>query len=141
MAPSVLLVDDEPFLLRLLAEVLSLNGFKVYTAHSREAALLVLHDTVVDLIITDTLLSRWDNQIPVLQQLQQAVPGTPIVLFTAHVEGGYLDPAACGLAAVWLKPMSLDQLVGALPTVLHDRERGADLQAGRPASAADRPTL
>ncbi len=104
----------------MLTEVLTHHGFTVYTAENGDAALSTLHQTAVDLIITDTMQPRWDGELPVLQQLQQAAPGTPLVLFTAYIEAESLDVAACGLAAVWLKPMSLAQLVSAVRALLHD---------------------
>src|SRR4051812_10599863 len=100
---SVLLVDDEPVFLAVLEEILTLEGVEVTAADSPAAALTTLQDTPVDLIITDTMLGWWDSEVPMVQQLQHAAPGTPLVLFTAHHEAHRLERAACGLAAVWLK--------------------------------------
>jgi hypothetical protein len=42
----------------------------------------------------------------------------PIVLFTAHQEAAWLDPVAAGLAAVWVKPMALEDLLDGIEALL-----------------------
>jgi CheY-like chemotaxis protein len=56
MAGSVLLVDDEPVVLSVLARGLREAGYHVVTATNGEAALEQLHRAAFDLLITDMVM-------------------------------------------------------------------------------------
>ena len=110
----LLLVDDDAPLLQVFEQVFTFEGYAVYLASTLDVARTALRQQAVDVIISDTMMPRWDPQLPVVHQLQQAAPTTPLVLFTAHGAAAELDTAAHQLAAVWLKPIDLDQALDAL---------------------------
>lgn len=83
MASSILLVDDDPGLLRLLSLRLEAEGFAVDTAESGELALRRASDRRPDLVITDLCMDGMDG-IALLDALQRRLPGLPIILITAH---------------------------------------------------------
>ncbi|HTN18834.1 MAG TPA: fused response regulator/phosphatase [Pelobium sp.] len=61
MSKKILLVDDEPFQLRLMQKVLEQNGFDVATAASVDDAFEVLGNDIQDLIISDIEMPKADG--------------------------------------------------------------------------------
>ena len=57
----ILLVDDDPGLLRLLSIRLEAEGFAVLAAESGEEALPALRNHAVDLVITDLRMGGMDG--------------------------------------------------------------------------------
>lgn len=53
MPATVLLVDDDPNVLRGLVRMLRLQPFQFYTAHSAEEAMEVLKSRPIDVLVTD----------------------------------------------------------------------------------------
>ena len=60
-AVTVLVVDDQPRNLRLLDAVLSPRGYRVITAESGEAALAILKDSAIDLVLLDVVMPGLDG--------------------------------------------------------------------------------
>jgi CheY-like chemotaxis protein len=60
--PTVLVVDDEPLVLDVLAEILAVPGYRVVTARDGYEALRVLADRDVDLMITDIKMPGLDGR-------------------------------------------------------------------------------
>ena len=78
----VLLVDDEPNLLRLLGAVLRSGGFQV-TAATSSAAALALADEAWDVLVTDVSLTGMDG--PALaERIAQRHPGLLVVLMSGY---------------------------------------------------------
>ncbi|HEX7367605.1 MAG TPA: response regulator [Pelobium sp.] len=61
MSKKILLVDDEPFQLRLMQKVLEQNGFEVATVTSVKEALELLKTNIQDLIISDIEMPEEDG--------------------------------------------------------------------------------
>jgi len=57
----ILVVDDEPQLCELAQEMLTDKGFSVYTALNGEAALEVLRNQKIDLMITDVIMPKMNG--------------------------------------------------------------------------------
>lgn len=112
-ARSVLLVDDDPSLLEVLATVLDLAGFVVTTADSGDAALAQLHAAPPDVLVCDVVMPGTDG-LEVCRRVRAdaSTRGLPVVLLTAH--GGPRDRAAgvaAGCDAYLTKPFSPRHLV------------------------------
>jgi two-component system, OmpR family, KDP operon response regulator KdpE len=60
-APRVLIVDDDPNLLVVLADQLRADGFEVQTARDGDEALRRLHQSWPDLLVIDMLMPRMDG--------------------------------------------------------------------------------
>ncbi|MCP5419358.1 MAG: sigma 54-interacting transcriptional regulator [Gammaproteobacteria bacterium] len=80
---DILLVDDDPDLLRLLSLRLTASNFEVKTAESAEAALAFLATTQPRLIITDLRMAGMDG-LALFQAVQQQFPHIPVMILTAH---------------------------------------------------------
>lgn len=80
---KILLVDDDPGLLRLLSIRLRAEGYDVEAVGSAHKALGVLHRFRPDLVITDLRMDKMDG-IGLLRELQTRSPGLRVVIITAH---------------------------------------------------------
>ncbi len=81
---SVLLVDDDRELCRMLAEYLGPEGFKLTTVHDGDEALYLLGRHHFDLIVLDVMLPRIGG-LDVLRSLRQKLT-TPVLMLTARGE-------------------------------------------------------
>ncbi len=79
----ILLVDDDPGLLRLLSIRLRREGYTVETAQSGHHALKVLKGFLPSLVITDLRMNGMDGS-QLLDEIQLRWPGLPVLLITAH---------------------------------------------------------
>jgi len=91
---TILCVDDEANILMLRRMLLSIAGYTVVTATNAEDALRLFRYNVVDLVITDQLLSQ-STGTELAAQMKMFKPKVPIVLLTGLIEPplevGYID--------------------------------------------------
>jgi two-component system response regulator GlrR len=80
---DILLVDDDPSLLRLLSLRLKAAGYSLEAVESGEAALACLSIVQPRLIITDMRMGGMDG-MALFQELQQQRPDIPVIILTAH---------------------------------------------------------
>jgi len=80
---KILLVDDDPGLLRLLSIRLRAEGYEVEAVESAHKALATLGRFSPDLVITDLRMDKMDG-IGLLKELQSRSPGLRVVIVTAH---------------------------------------------------------
>jgi DNA-binding response OmpR family regulator len=83
MKGNVLVVDDEPSARNSLAEILRLEGYRVITADSGEAALKQLENDDFDVMILDLKMPGMGG-LGVLKKVGKVAPDTHIILLTAH---------------------------------------------------------
>ena len=84
MAKRILLVDDEPTMLKGLKYSLEQDGYEILTAQDGEEALSVFFDNEVDLVLLDVMLPKMDG-IQVCQRIREQSIG-PIIMLTAKGE-------------------------------------------------------
>jgi two-component system response regulator GlrR len=115
---KILLVDDDPGLLRLLSIRLRAEGFEVEAVESAELALAVLHRFRPDLVITDLRMDKMDG-IGLLKELQSRAPGLRVLIITAH--GTIPDAVVAtqsGAFGFLTKPIDKDELMGTIERAL-----------------------
>ena len=108
---KILLVDDDPGLLRLLSIRLRAEGFDVEAVESAHKALGVLHRFSPDLVITDLRMDKMDG-IGLLKELQTKSPGLRVIIITAH--GTIPDAVTAtqhGAFGFLTKPIDKDELM------------------------------
>ena len=79
----ILLVDDDPDLLRLLSLRLTANGYRVTAVGSAEAALARLSIELPQLVVSDIRLPDRDG-MALFQEIRSQYPALPVILLTAH---------------------------------------------------------
>ena len=110
-AGKILLVDDDPGLLRLLSIRLRAEGYEVEAVESAHKALATLNRFSPDLVITDLRMDKMDG-IGLLKELQTRSPGLRVVIITAH--GTIPDAVVAtqsGAFGFLTKPIDKDELM------------------------------
>ncbi|MFC5301253.1 sigma 54-interacting transcriptional regulator [Azospira restricta] len=79
----VLVVDDDPDLLRLLSMRLRASGYRVTAVDTAEAALARVAVERPDLVLSDVRLPGRDG-LALFDELRQQHPALPVILLTAH---------------------------------------------------------
>ena len=110
----LLLVDDDPGLLKLLGMRLVSEGYSVTTAESGPEALRVLGRDKVDLVVSDLRMDEMDG-LQLFAEIQKVQPGMPVIILTAH--GSIPDAVAAtqqGVFSVLTQPGDKDARYKAL---------------------------
>ncbi|WP_407704407.1 two-component system response regulator GlrR [Winslowiella arboricola] len=114
----LLLVDDDPSLLKLLGMRLSSEGFQVTTAASGPEALRQLAREKVELVISDLRMDEMDG-LALFSEIQKLHPGMPVIILTAH---GSIPEAVSatqqGVFSFLTKPVDRDALYKAIDEAL-----------------------
>ncbi len=83
----ILVVDDDPQIVRLVRSYLEQDGFSVITAGDGEAALHLLRAERPDLMVLDLMLPKRDGlEVTRIVRGDPALAATPILMLTARVE-------------------------------------------------------
>ena len=80
---TILIVDDDPTLLRLLGILLREEGYRVVAAESAERALAQLHAERPQLVITDLKMAGMDG-LAFFAAIRRECPLLPVIILTAH---------------------------------------------------------
>ncbi|MGD8709001.1 MAG: sigma 54-interacting transcriptional regulator [Ectothiorhodospiraceae bacterium] len=83
MTQRILVVDDDPGVLRLLSIRLRSQGYEVTTAESGEEALSNFAGVRPHLVITDLRMDGMDG-MTLFQELRRKHPTLPVIILTAH---------------------------------------------------------
>ncbi len=108
--PTILIVEDEPKMLRLLELNLGEEGYTVHTAPDAEAGLNALRQGKIDLVVTDLKLPGM-NGLEFLQAVKRADARIPVIVMTAYgtVETA-VEAMKAGASDYVLKPFSLEEM-------------------------------
>ena len=132
MAKRILLVDDEPLILKGLRYTLEQEGYEIMTATDGEEALKVFMENQVDLILLDVMLPKMDG-IQVCQRIREN-SNVPIILLTA--KGEDMDKILgleYGADDYMTKPFNILEVKARIKTILR--------RAGQPAQQEDRKVI
>ncbi|HEY8521816.1 MAG TPA: sigma 54-interacting transcriptional regulator [Gammaproteobacteria bacterium] len=107
----ILLVDDDPGLLRLLSIRLRAEQYEVEAVESAAAALAALPRFRPDLVITDLRMENMDG-IGLLKEIQRQRPGLCVLLLTAHgTIPDAVEATQSGAFGFLTKPVDKQQLL------------------------------
>jgi len=125
----ILLVDDDPGLLRLLSIRLRAERYDVEAVESAAEALAALSRFRPDLVISDLRMESMDG-IALLKEIQRQMPGLCVLLLTAHgTIPDAVEATQSGAFGFLTKPVDKQQLleyveramkVSGLPTTSED---------------------
>ena len=122
----LLLVDDDPGLLKLLGLRLTSEGYSVETAASGLEGLRVLGREQIDLVISDLRMDEMDG-MQLFSEIQKVQPGLPVIILTAH--GSIPDAVAAtqqGVFSFLTKPVDKDALYQAIDDALSHKGVSGD---------------
>lgn len=134
MKEKILIVDDEPNMLRLLGLALDHEGYEIAVAQDADQALAKVQSTTPDLIILDVMLPRVSGLelCARLRQLPQTA-NVPIIMLSA--KGEVADKIAglkVGADEYVVKPVDMAEMVARVAALL---ERTRRLRAEQPEKA------
>ncbi|EGT5709525.1 two-component system response regulator GlrR [Cronobacter dublinensis subsp. dublinensis] len=124
----LLLVDDDPGLLKLLGLRLASEGFTIETAESGHDGLRILGREKIDLVISDLRMDEMDG-MQLFAEIQKLQPGMPVIILTAH--GSIPDAVAAtqqGVFSFLTKPVDKDALYKAIDDALAHAAPAGDEQ-------------
>ena len=122
----LLLVDDDPGLLKLLGMRLVSEGYSVVTAESGLEGLKILAREKIDLVISDLRMDEMDG-LQLFAEIQKQQPGMPVIILTAH--GSIPDAVAAtqqGVFSFLTKPVDKDALYKAIDSALEHAAPSSD---------------
>jgi two-component system KDP operon response regulator KdpE len=135
MAEKVLVVEDEPRVVRLISEVLKAVSYQVVTAVSGESAIEMFALEQPDLVLLDILLPHGPNGYEVCRRIRE-FSNVPVIMLTAKAqESEMLRGFDVGADDYLTKPFSAKELIARVRAVLRRSERSeesapATLQCG-----------
>ena len=132
MAKRILLVDDEPLILKGLRYTLEQEGYEILTAADGEEALQVFFEQQVDLVLLDVMLPKMDG-IQVCQRIRES-SNVPILMLTA--KGEDMDKILgleYGADDYMTKPFNILEVKARIKTVLR--------RAGSPAANEEKKLI
>lgn len=121
---SVLIVEDEEDILKLLEINLVKNGFAVTGVNNGEKALEAINKNLFDLVLLDLMLPGIDG-MEVCKQIKNngSTKGIPIIMLTAKgEEGDIIKGLEVGADDYITKPFSLKVLMARIKTALRRQE-------------------
>ena len=119
---SLLLVDDDPFILEGTGEDLESNGYQVTRASSGESAVELLESNHFDLVITDLVMASTDG-IQVLKKTKELNSDIQVIILTGF---GDIDSAVEALRSqaddFLLKPCESQEMIFRVKNCLEKQE-------------------
>jgi len=114
MIEKVLVVDDEPLMLRFICDVLRRQGKEVVAASNGADAIRLLEKEAFDLVITDMKMPL-KNGLDVLKMAKGLYPSILVIIATAHgtIEAA-VEAMKLGAFNYLIKPFSPEALEGVL---------------------------
>ncbi|MSU58814.1 MAG: response regulator [Pedosphaera sp.] len=124
MAFKVLVVDDEPYMHRLLQHHLERAGFQMLNALNGREALELARRELPNLVIMDVMMAELDG-LSALKELKKGddTKAIPVIMITASAHHVTRKEAEDSGAALFLtKPFSPTQLLMAVRTLVPEVE-------------------
>ncbi len=143
--PRILVVDDDPGLLRLLSIRLTAAGYEVDTVESAEKALAHLSVVLPRVVITDLRMDGMDG-MALLGAIHERHPTLPVIILTAHgTVPDAIDATKRGVASFITKPFDskalLDQVEQAMRAAGSSEAAGAADDAWRKGIVTRSPVM
>ena len=123
MAKKILLVDDEPLMVKGLKYTLEQDGYQTVSAYDGEEALKVFGEEEFDLVLLDVMLPKMDG-IQVCQRIREN-SNVPIIMLTA--KGEDLDKILgleYGADDYMTKPFNILEVKARIKTILRRVQPG-----------------
>ena len=83
MMNTILIIDDEPIIRKLLARMMELEGYEVFQAADRASGLKLLTAKTPQLVLCDVFLPD-GNGGEMVKEINELQPETEVILLTAH---------------------------------------------------------
>lgn len=118
---TVLVVDDDPFILLYVEKALCMAKYNVRTADSEDQALAVLRKQQIDLVLTDIVMTD-SNGFRLAARIEECNRGLPVLFMTGGPpETDQYAQELCQAGLLLRKPFGPQQLWDFLAAALSKR--------------------
>jgi two-component system, NtrC family, response regulator HydG len=115
---TILIIDDSPDTLEIIARNLSDRGYRLLTATSAGDGLALLEDNKVDLVITDLKMPKVDG-MEVIHHIKDNYTATEVMMITGYATvAGAVEAVKLGAEEYLAKPFTEDELNAAVERAL-----------------------
>jgi two-component system, cell cycle sensor histidine kinase and response regulator CckA len=115
---TILVVDDEGFLVDILYEVLVSNGYSVMTATSGEEALQVAKKAAtIDLLLTDLIMKPM-NGPELAEKLRETNPTIKVLFMSGYTQDYIRENLGLHNVPFLVKPVLTEALLEKIPELL-----------------------
>src|SRR5918998_460759 len=128
----VLIIEDEPGIVRMLERGLAAHGHQCVSAENGEEGMRLAEDETVELVLLDIMLPGLDGQ-EVLKRLRARRPGLPVIMLTARDElGDKVSALDSGADDYLTKPFAFEELIARIRALTRrtDQPQASKLEAG-----------
>ena len=122
---TILVIDDDPIVLRLADSMLTRFDYQVITAATGDDALGLFENINVDLVLVDLVMPEMTG-IELVKRIHELRPGLPVLYFAAYSEEHSLRPMVPKGAPFIGKPFTSLQLTQKIREVLDTAKADAE---------------
>ncbi|HKL49494.1 MAG TPA: response regulator [Desulfuromonadales bacterium] len=120
MSKKIMTVDDSASVRQMVSFTLKSSGYDVLEAEDGQAALEMMQDQTVDMVVTDLNMPRLDG-IELIRETRKLPCGKfiPIIMLTSESQAGKKQEGKEAGATGWIvKPFKPEQLLAVVQKVL-----------------------
>ncbi len=111
IAPTLLLIEDDPGTASALRKVLQAEGYTVLASERGDEGLTMARNSPCDLVITDFKLPGLSG-LELMRELHEARPRLPVIMMTAHgTTETAIEAMKLGACEYLVKPFEADELL------------------------------
>ena len=108
---TILLIDDEDYIVKFLSILLRVHGYQVLTAANGAKALEIARSGIVDLVVTDLIMPQLDG-IALIRQIRLFSKKLPVIVVSGcESDHKRLEALQSGADDFFLKPFDPRTLV------------------------------
>ena len=118
---SILIIDDEIQIRKMLRQILEKEGYKIFTASNGQEGLKIFKNNPTDLVITDLIMPEKEG-IELILELRRDYPDTKIIAISG---GGKIGPEEYleivkkfGVQFTFSKPIKREELIKAVKDLM-----------------------
>ena len=113
MTKKILIVDDEPDIIKLISDILSEHSFNIITSSTVEESLRLINDNEIDIALLDVSLDEKKRDgVFLLKVLKEKNNETPVIMMSGHANiQTAVDTMKLGAFEFIEKPFSEQRLV------------------------------
>jgi two-component system KDP operon response regulator KdpE len=132
MAKKILVVDDDPAMVRLISRVLSKKGFEVLESNNGQDALRLLYNNKPDLVLLDVVMPKMDGW-QTCSRIRDISAIIPIIMLTGNrkTEDDMVRGLDYGADDYLIKPVGNKELVARVQAMLRRSELPSSVEDNR----------
>jgi two-component system KDP operon response regulator KdpE len=129
MMKNILVVDDDPVMVKLISKVLTKKGYKVLESNNGQDALRILYHNKPDLVLLDVVMPEMDGW-QTCSRIRDISPTLPIIMLTGQrkTEEDVVRGLDYGADDYLIKPVGNKELVARVQAMLRRAEQPSSVE-------------